>query len=131
MWKNHAENMHQKLFPHSILILVNNPKQPWHPRIFQGRLSKSLKKVILFVLFWTQSLLMDKILKKKGPGSSDQSPFRLQIKFRKNSFLVIYYLTKFDYVISSGFWVIPKITSANLCKPIHDKIFHSHLSFWI
>ena len=30
------------------------------------------------------------------------------------------YLTKFDDVIQSGFWVIPKTTSANLCKPIYD-----------
>ena len=30
------------------------------------------------------------------------------------------YLTKFDDVIQSAFWVIPKITSANLCKPIDE-----------
>ena len=38
---------------------------------------------------------------------------------------VIYYLTKFDDVIQSSFQVIPKITSANLCKPIHDIINYS------
>ena len=27
---------------------------------------------------------------------------------------------KFDDVIQSGFWVIPKLTSAFLCNPIHD-----------
>ena len=27
LWKNHAENMHQKLVPDSVLVLVNNPKQ--------------------------------------------------------------------------------------------------------
>ena len=32
----------------------------------------------------------------------------------------MYYLTKFDYVILSGFWVILKITSAHLCKSIYD-----------
>ena len=32
----------------------------------------------------------------------------------------MYYQTKFDDVILIGFWVIPKITSAHLCKPIHD-----------
>ena len=37
--------------------------------------------------------------KQKGPGTSDQSHFRLQNKFRKIPFLVIYYLTKFDDVI--------------------------------
>ena len=34
----------------------------------------------------------------------------------------MFYLTKFDDVIKSGFWVIPKITSANLCKLIDDII---------
>ena len=34
--------------------------------------------------------------------------------------LMMYYLTKFDVALQSDFWVIPKITSANLCKPIHD-----------
>ena len=32
-------------------------------------------------------------------------------------------MTKFDDVKSSGFWVIPKLTSAHLCEPIHDIIF--------
>ena len=34
----------------------------------------------------------------------------------------MYYLTKFDDVMQSTFWVIPKITSANLCKSAHDII---------
>ena len=29
------------------------------------------------------------------------------------------------YIIQSSFWDIPKITSANLCKPIHDIINYS------
>ena len=37
----------------------------------------------------------------------------------------MYYLTKFGDVIYIGFWVIPKISSANLCKPIHDIINYS------
>ena len=36
--------------------------------------------------------------KQKGPGTSDQSLFRLQNKFRKIHLLVICYLTKFDDV---------------------------------
>ena len=31
-------------------------------------------------------------------------------------------MTKFDDVMKSSFGVIPKIRSANLCKPIHDII---------
>ena len=34
----------------------------------------------------------------------------------------MYYLSKFDDAISSGFGVIPKIIPANLCKPIHGII---------
>ena len=41
--------------------------------------------------------------KQKGPETSDQSLFRLQSKSRKMHFLVIYYLTKFDDIMQSGF----------------------------
>ena len=34
----------------------------------------------------------------------------------------MYYPTNFDDVMKSSFSVIPKITSGNLCKPIHDII---------
>ena len=39
--------------------------------------------------------------------------------------LVMHYLTKFDRVIKRLFLVIPKITSANLCKAIDDIINYS------
>ena len=32
LWKNHPENMHQKLVPDPFFILVNNGKQPLHAR---------------------------------------------------------------------------------------------------
>ena len=32
LWKNHAENLHQKVAPDLILILLNNPKQPLQAR---------------------------------------------------------------------------------------------------
>ena len=41
---------------------------------------------------------MNKIIKNKGPGTSDQSLFKLQNKFRKIPVLVMFYLTKFDDV---------------------------------
>ena len=62
------------------------------------------------------------IKSKKGPGTSGQTLFRLQSKFRKILSLVLYCLTKFDDVIYSCLWVIRKITFANLCKPIHNII---------
>ena len=67
---------------------------------------------------------MDKVI-KKGLGTSDQSLFRLQNKFTKISLLVIYYQAKFNGIIWSDSWVIPKTTPANLCKPIHDIINYS------
>ena len=81
-----------------------HPKQLLHARnsfknrIFGKRIIKNLLKSQLYFFFRTQSLLMDKVM-KKGPGTSDQSFFRLRKKFTKISLIVIYYLTKFDAVI--------------------------------
>ena len=73
--------------------------------------------------FQTQSIEQD-YEKQKGLGTSDQSLFQLQNKVRKILLLGVY-LSKFDDVILHNFWVIPKITSANLWKPIHDIINYS------
>ena len=91
----------------------------------KGDYQKTFKKLTLFFLpnpvpFNRQSYKKQKVL-----GTSDQSLFSLQNKFTKNSLLVIYYQTKFNGVIQSGSWVIPKITPANLCKTIHDIINYS------
>ena len=90
-------------------------------RYFERGLSKSLKKVN-FIFFLPNPVPVNEqsYQKQKGPGTSNQSLSRSQNKFRKITFLVIYYLTKFDIIIKSSFWVIPKIVSSNLCKPIHD-----------
>ena len=67
----YGKHLHQKLVPVPFLILVNNPKQPFHTRnyskntIFWNRLSKTLKKSNLFFFFRTQSLLMELIIKEK------------------------------------------------------------------
>ena len=60
--------------------------------------------------------------KQKGPGTSWQSLFGLRRLFRKIPFLVFYHLGNFDNLIQVGFWVVTKITFAELCKPIHDVI---------
>ena len=49
-------NVHQKLVPDPFLIL----------RYFERGLSKNLKKMNFIFFIWTQSLLMDKIIKSKG-----------------------------------------------------------------
>ena len=65
-------------------------------RYCERGLSKSLKKLILFFLSNPVPFNGQSYLKEKGPGTSDQSLFRLQNEFRKIPLLVIYYLTKFD-----------------------------------
>ena len=60
---------------------------------------KALKKLTLFFLSNPVPFNGQSYLKQKGPGTSDQSLFRLQNEFTKIPLLVIYYLTKFDDVI--------------------------------
>ena len=90
---------------------------------------KASKKLTIFFLSNPVPFNGQSYQKQKGPGTSNQSLFRLQNKFRKIPLLVIYYLTKFDDIILSSFQVIPKTTSANLCKTIHDIINYS-TSIW-
>ena len=100
--EKYGENVHQNLAPDSFLILLNNPKEPFHSKIsfknkiFWKKSSKSLKKVNFFSFepFNGQSYK-----KQKGSGTSDQSLFWLQNKFKKIPSFVIYYLTKFDDVM--------------------------------
>ena len=86
---------------------------------------KALKKLPLFVFLNSVPFNGQSYQKQNGSSTSDQLLFRLQNKFRKIALLVIYYLTKFEDAIQNGFWVIPKIISANLCKPIQDIINYS------
>ena len=65
-------------------------------RYFEKELSKSLKKLTLFFLPNPVPFNGQSYQKQKRSGTSDQSLFRLQNKFRKIPVLVIYYLTKFD-----------------------------------
>ena len=86
---------------------------------------KPLKTLTLFFLSSPVSFNGQSYQKQKRPGTSDLSLFRQRNKFKKYYLLVIYYLTKFDGVIQSSFWVIPNIAPANLCKPIHDILNYS------
>ena len=87
---------------------------------------KPLKQLTLFFLSNPVSFNGQSYQKQKRPETSDMSLLRLWNKFTKISLLVIYYLSKFDDVIQSSFWVIPNITPANLCKPIDDIINYSY-----
>ena len=83
--KNHAENVQQKLVPDPFSILFNNKKV----RYFEEGLSKSLKKVNFIFLSNPVPFNGQSYQKQKGPGTSNQSLFRLQNKFRKIILLVI------------------------------------------
>ena len=72
-------------------------------RYFERGLSKSLKKVTSFFLSNPVPFNRQNYQKQKRPGTSDQWLFRLPNKFRKTPLLVMYYMTKFDYVIQSSF----------------------------
>ena len=101
--------MQQKLVPDLFINLVNNPKQPLHTKnyfktnILKEDYQKVLKKVTSFFLSNPVPFNRQNYQKQKGPGTSDQSLFRLQNKFRKIPLLAMYYLTKLDDVIQSGF----------------------------
>ena len=60
---------------------------------------EALKRVTIFFLSNPVPFSRQNYQKQKGPGTSDQSLFRLQDKFRKIPLLAMYYLTKFDDVI--------------------------------
>ena len=65
------KNVHHKLVPDPLLILVNNPKQPLHARnsfkskMFRNRIIKNPLKSQFYFFFLTQSLFMDKVIKNK------------------------------------------------------------------
>ena len=81
---------------------------------------KGFKKLSLLFLSNPVPFNGQSYKKQKGSGTIHQSLFRSWNKFRKIPLFAIYYQTKFDDVMYSSFWVIPKITSVNLCKSIHD-----------
>ena len=83
---------------------------------------KALKKLIIYIFSNPVSFNGQSHQKQKEPGTSKQSLFRLQDKFRQIPSLVIHYLSQFDDIKYSSFWVVPKITSASFCKPVPDII---------
>ena len=68
-------------------------------RYFERRFSKSFKKLTFFSLSNPVSFNGQNHHKEKGPGTSDQSFFRLRNKFRKIALSVMHCLTKFDDLI--------------------------------
>ena len=60
---------------------------------------KALRKKFHYFLLNPVPFHRQNYQKQKEPGTSNQSLFRLQNKFRKIPLLVMYYLTKFDDMI--------------------------------
>ena len=60
---------------------------------------KVLKKLTLFFLSNPVPFNEQIYKKQKGPGTSDESLFRLQSNFRKTALLAIYHLTRFEDII--------------------------------
>ena len=89
-------------------------------KYFKRGLSKKCKKFFKERFFLSNLVTFYRQLNKiqKSSGTSYQSIFR----FQKKPFPMIYHLEKFAYLTVSGLWTIPKITFANLCRPIHDGI---------
>ena len=94
-----------KVAPRPLLILWYKLKQLLQARnslkvrYFERRLSKSLKKSTLLFLSNPVPFNEQSYQKQKRSGTSDQSLFGLQNKFKKIPLFVIYYLTMFDNVM--------------------------------
>ena len=102
-----------------------NAKNSFKNKIFWKRIIKNPEKINFIFYFEPSSFNEQDYERQKGLETSGQLLIRLQNKFRKNPLLLMHYVTKSDDVIQSGFWVILKITSANLSKLIHGIINYS------
>ena len=67
---------------------------------------------------------MDSYQKQKGPGTSHQSLFRSQNKFRKIPLFAIYYLTKIDDIMLDD--IIDNII-LELIQKLHLQIYTSQI----
>ena len=68
--------------------------------------------LILFFLSNPVSFNRQDYEKQKVPGTSNKLLYRLQTSSKKY-FLVMFYLTNVDDLLYNGFYVIPKLMSAN------------------
>ena len=91
LWKNHAKNVHQKLFPDPLLILVNNPKQLLHARTKkkQDALKENFRKPLFFLLN-TVPFDRDDNEKQKETGTTNHLFLWLKKKNKKNCFISVF-----------------------------------------
>ena len=89
---------------------------------------KPLKKSTLFFLPSQVPFNVQSYQIQKGPGTSDQLLFRLQIKFRKIPLLVIYLSDQVWWCNIKQLLSYFKNYFANLCKPVHDINYSTSIS---
>ena len=124
--------MHQKLAPDPFSILLNKPKQPLHARnyfknkVIWKSIMKEPSKKLTLLFFLTQSLLIDKVIKNKR-GLELVTSCSSSRKTSSEKFLYSLYIIWPNLMIKckAVFELFQKITSANLCKSIHDIINYS------
>ena len=83
----------QNMCTKSFFNLISNPKQPWHARYFDKRLSISLKKINFIFSFESKYFNGQSYQEQKGLTSCSSG------KKTSSEKLVIYYLTNFHDVI--------------------------------
>ena len=107
----------------------NNSRQLMHARnsfenkIFWKTIIKNPLKVNSIFSFASTPFLWTKSWTTKGAWNYLPLSLWVAKHDKKILCIVIYHLGSFDDLIKSSFWVIQKITFANLCKPIHDVIY--------
>ena len=92
----------------------------------KGDYQKSLKKLTLLFLLNPVPFSGQSYQKQKGPGTTDQLPFRLRNKFTKISFLVIYYISDQVWWYNiKWFLSYSKNYASKFVQSIHDIINYS------
>ena len=130
--------MQQKIVPDLSIILVTNPK-PLHPRnsfkskIFWKRIIKKPERRQLCFLFWTQSLLIDKLIKNKR-GLELVTSSSSGYKTSSEKFLYYSSYVWFDHIWWCNTKRFLSYFENYICKfmpanPWHHKLFYLHLPF--
>ena len=100
---------------------------------FERGLSKSLKKVNIYFFFWTQSLLMDKVIKiKKGLELVTSCSLGYKTSTEKFLYLLCIMWQSLMMYYEAVFELLQKLhLEIYGSQFMTHKLFHFHLSFWI
>ena len=100
---------------------------------FERGLSKSLKKVNIYFFFWTQSLLMDKVIQiKKGLELVTSCSLGYKTSTEKFLYLLCIMWQSLMMYYEAVFELLQKLhLEIYGSQFMTHKLFHFHLSFWI